>query len=68
MKIYAKKIVSVYARVNDDSWDYRVWPSGQVEMWSVDDENVEGHWILMNETDSRYDEIRQAGLDVLEQK
>lgn len=68
MKIHAKKVVVIYADVTYNGWDYKVWPDGQVDKWAVDDENQNGHWAWMSEYDNGYDEIRQAGLTVLEQK
>lgn len=65
MKIRATKIVTVFAEVYYNGWDYKVWPDGTVEKWAVGDENVDGYWAWMSDCDTGYDEIRAAGLEVL---
>lgn len=64
--IYAEKVVVIYAQVCYNGWDYKVWPDGQVEQWVVNDDNIEGFWSWMSDCDNGYDEIKKAGLAVLE--
>lgn len=57
-----------YALVNHPKlWSsFRVNPDGSVLEWKVSDENVDGWWSWYDECDHYYDEIKQAGLEVLE--
>lgn len=63
MKARAKKVIVIYADVTYNGCDYKVWPDGQVEHWAPN-----GDWAWMSEYDNGYDEIRQAGMTVLEQQ
>ena len=61
----AKKYVSMYALVDHDFDQYKVYPNGYVEKWSVSDLNVDGTWIRQDESDATFLEVQAAGLGVL---
>jgi hypothetical protein len=65
MKISAKKVVSVFADVTYNGWDYRVYPNGLVMIWETNDDNQNGDYTWMSEADDGYEEIKAAGLKVL---
>ena len=65
MKISATKVVSVFADVIYNGWEYEVFPNGVVRKWEVTEENQGGHMTFMSESDDGYDEIKAAGLNVL---
>lgn len=67
MNIHAEKVVSIWAAVTYEGWNYRVEPNGTVLIWEVNDENVKGNWNWMEKSENGYDEIKQAGLVVLEE-
>lgn len=49
------------------SWyDFRVYPNGDVYMWKVSDDNVEGWWSCYTDCEDYFEEIQQAGLEALE--
>jgi hypothetical protein len=65
-EIEVRKVKVVYAEVTCYGWDFRVHPNSVVEEWIVDDENYNGYWSQMSDCEDCYDEIKKAGLAVLE--
>ena len=64
-RVFAKKVVITFAEVTFNGCDYKVWENGAVEKWVVSDDNVDGFWSCMSDCDYGYDEIKEAGLQVL---
>lgn len=60
MKVFSEKISSTHANVTYKGWDYTVTSKGDVLFWSLDG------WTPMSENNKGYNEIRQAGIDILE--
>ncbi len=68
-KIINTKVVNIrYAIVNHTKlWaDFRVYPDGRVLKWKVSDDNIDGWWSSCDECDPYYEEIKQSGLEALE--
>jgi hypothetical protein len=66
--INARKVVTLYAEVSYNGWEYKVTPSGTVLVWAVGDSHEDGYWTWMSNCDTGYDEIKQAGLAVLQEE
>lgn len=60
MKTHAEKVSSTHANVTFNGWDYTVTAKGDVLFWSLDG------WVSMNENNKGYNQIRQAGINILE--
>lgn len=63
--IAARKVIVTYAEVCCNGWEYKVWPNHNVEKWVVTDDNVDGVWSWMSPYDDGYEDVLNAGLDVL---
>jgi hypothetical protein len=61
--ICAEKKEIVYAYVTCNGWDHRVYPDGTVMIW--DCEEYGGDYVHMRGHEDGYDEIKAAGLRVL---
>ena len=46
--------------------DFRVNPDGRVLEWKDSDDNIDGWWSWCDECDPYYEEIKQSGLEALE--
>ena len=64
MEIRAEKKVVTYALVEIPGFwlEFRVWENGTVEIWDPD---MFGHWETYESWREYYDEVKQAGLEVL---
>jgi hypothetical protein len=63
------KVVNIrYATVQHPKFwdDFRVSPDGRVLKWKVSDDNIDGWWSSYDECDPYYEEIKQSGLEALE--
>ena len=48
--------------------EFRVYPNGDVHKWENANprKGYEGHWRMYGQSEHRFDEIQQAGLEALE--
>lgn len=61
MAIQAKKIEVVYAEVDKDGLEFRVYPSGAVQVWNWYTD-VDGEWVDFRDYEADFSEIQAAGL------
>jgi len=65
----AAKVVTIrYATVQHPKFwdDFRVYPNGDVYIWKVSDYNIDGWWSRYTDCEDYYEEVKQAGLEALE--